>query len=66
MSKNERSTYNRIRHSASLAAIARRYAEGEAMTRITADYDVDPGTVRNIARRQGVPIRRRGRPEARR
>jgi hypothetical protein len=62
MSKNRKTTYVRIRHASSLASIARRYAEGESVRTLTEEYDIDPSTVRNIARRFGVPIRPRGRP----
>ena len=63
MSKIKKVTYVKIRNKASLRAIARRYANGDLMSAIAADYDIDPGTVRNIARAAGVEIRPRGRPE---
>ena len=64
--RTKKRDYKRIRSPHSLSAIARRYADGEAIASIATDYGIDNGTVRNIARREGVRIRPRGRPESRR
>lgn len=68
MKTREKKTYKnyvRIQNKASLNAIARRYAEGEPSRDIAARYDIDVATVREIARRAGVPVRPVGRPRSR-
>jgi len=45
-----------------LASIKTRYAKGEGLKDIAADYEVSPGTIRRLLDASGVDIRLRGRP----